>query len=61
MAKFLLFNKYKNSIKSSCKKRSKTLLVIGIVGISIGTISKKVISYQNGGCIKVNQGLTFKS
>ena len=41
-------------------KRSKALFSIGIVAISIGAISKKVISYPAGGCIKGTQELTFK-
>ena len=41
-------------------KRSKAILGIGIVAISIGAISKKVISYPAGGCMKGNQEMTFK-
>tara|TARA_Y200000002_G_scaffold346250_1_gene320713 strand:- start:204 stop:374 length:171 start_codon:yes stop_codon:yes gene_type:complete len=41
-------------------KRSKALLGIGIVAIGIGAISKKVISYPAGGCLKGNQEMTFK-
>ena len=33
-------------------KRSKVILGIGIVAIGIGAISKKVISYPAGGCMK---------
>ena len=40
-------------------KRSRALFGIGIVAISIGLISKKVISYRTGGCMKGNQELTF--
>jgi len=40
-------------------KRSKAILCIGLVAISIGAISKKVISYPNGGCIKGTQELTL--
>ena len=40
-------------------KRSKALFGIGIVAISIGIISKKVISYPAGGCMKGAQELTF--
>ena len=40
-------------------KRSKAILGIGIVAISIGAISKKVISYPAGGCMKNVQELTF--
>ena len=40
-------------------KRSKAILGIGIVAIGIGTISKKVITYPTGGCIKGAQDLTL--
>ena len=40
-------------------KRSKALLGIVLVAIGIGTISKKVISYPTGGCMKGNQELTL--
>ena len=40
-------------------KRSKAIFGIGIVAISIGLISKKVINYPAGGCIKEVQELTF--
>ena len=40
-------------------KRSKAILGIGIVSISIGAIAKKVISYSAGGCIKSAQEMTF--
>ena len=40
-------------------KRSKAIFGIGIVAISIGLISKKVISYPAAGCIKGTQELTF--
>ena len=40
-------------------KRSKAILGIGIVAISIGAISKKVISYPAGGCMKGAQEMTF--
>ena len=40
-------------------KRSKAILGIGIVAISIGAISKKVISYPAGGCMKGDQVMTF--
>ena len=40
-------------------KRSRTLVGIGIVAISIGLISKKVINYPTEGCVKVTQELTF--
>ena len=40
-------------------KRSKAILGIGIVAISIGAISKKVISYPAGECMKGAQEFTF--
>ena len=40
-------------------KRSKAILGIGLIAIGIGAISKKVISYPTGGCMKGNQELTF--
>ena len=40
-------------------KRSKAILSIGIVAIGIGAISKKVISYPAGGCMKSVQEMTF--
>ena len=40
-------------------KRSKAILGIGIVAIAIGTISKKVIRYPAGGCMKGAQEITF--
>jgi len=40
-------------------KRSRALVGIGIVAISIGLISKKVINYPAGGCMKGNQEITF--
>ena len=39
--------------------RSKAILGIGLIAIGIGAISKKVISYPTGGCIKGTQELTF--
>ena len=41
-------------------KRSKAILGIGILAISIGALSKKVISYPAGGCMKGVQELSFK-
>ena len=54
----LLLNKYpmKNLITS---KRSRALFGIGIVAISIGLISKKIINYPVGGCMKGTQEITF--
>ena len=40
-------------------KRSKAILGIGIIAIGIGAISKKVISYPTGGCIKSAQEMNF--
>ena len=40
-------------------KRSKALVGILIVAISIGLISKKVINYPAGGCMKATQEITF--
>ena len=40
-------------------KRSKAIFAIGIVAITIGLISKKVISYPTGECMKGAQDLTF--
>ena len=40
-------------------KRSKALFGIGIVAISIGLISKKVINYPVGECLKGTQEITF--
>ena len=40
-------------------KRSRALIGIGIVAISIGLISKKVINYLAGGCMKGTQEITF--
>ena len=40
-------------------KRSRALIGIGIVAISIGLISKKVINYPAEGCIKGTQEITF--
>ena len=40
-------------------KRSRALFGIGIVAISIGLISKKVINYPAGGCMKGAPGKNF--
>ena len=40
-------------------KRSRALFGIGIVAISIGLISNKVINYPAGGCMKGTQEITF--
>ncbi len=40
-------------------KRSKAILGIGLIAIGIGAISKKVISYPTGDCMKGPQELTL--
>ena len=40
-------------------KRSRAVFGIGIVAISIGLISKKVINYPLGGCMKGTQEITY--
>ena len=40
-------------------KRLRALFGIGIIAISIGLISKKVINYPAGGCKKGTQEITF--
>ena len=40
-------------------KRSKAIVGIGVLAIGIGAISKKVISYPTGGCMKGGQKMTF--
>ena len=40
-------------------KRSRALVVIGIVAISIGLLSKILINYPAGDCEKETQELTF--
>tara|TARA_B100001989_G_C24322535_1_gene355890 strand:+ start:134 stop:271 length:138 start_codon:yes stop_codon:yes gene_type:complete len=42
-------------------KRSRALFGIGIVAISIGLISKKVINFPVGECSNGTQELTFNS
>ena len=39
--------------------RFKAILGIGVLAIGIGAISKKVISYPMGGCMKSGQEMTF--
>ena len=41
------------------RKRSKVLFGIGIFAISIGLISKKVINYPTGGCMKGTEEITL--
>ena len=45
----------KNIISS---KRSRAALGFGIVAISIGLISKKVINYPTGGCMEGTQKIS---
>ena len=40
-------------------KRSKAILGIGVLAVGIGAISKKVIIYPAGGCIKGGIEMTF--
>ena len=40
-------------------KRSKAIIGIGVLAIGIGAISKKVISYPSGGCMKGGQEMAF--
>ena len=40
-------------------KRSKAILGIGLIAIGIGAISKKVIRYPSGECVKGTQELTL--
>ena len=40
-------------------KRSKAILGIGVLAISIGALSKKVISYPERGCMKGGSEMTF--
>ncbi len=55
-----MIKKTKITMKSLLtSKRSKALLGIGFIAIGIGAISKKVISYPTGGCMKGNQELTL--
>ena len=60
MSKFIIIDKFKIKMKSNlASKRAKAILGIGIVAISIGAISKKIISYPVEGCIKGVQEITF--
>ncbi len=40
-------------------KRAKAILGIVVIAIGIGAISKKFISYPNGGCMKGSQEMTI--
>ena len=56
----VLFKTYKYPMKYLISsKRSRALFGIGIIAISIGLISKKVINYPAGGCMKGTQEITF--
>ena len=53
-------NTYKYPMKYLIlSKRSRALFGIGIVAISIGLISKKVINYPAKGCMKGTQEITL--
>ena len=55
-----MFTNYKYSMKYLISsKRSRALFGIGLVAISIGLISKKVINYPAGGCMKGTQEITL--
>ena len=55
-----MIKKTKIAMKSLLSsKRSKALLGIGLIAIGISAISKKVISYPTGDCMKGNQELTL--
>ena len=52
--------KYKYPMKYLISsKRTRALFGIGIVAMSIGLISKKVINFPAGGCMKGTQEITF--
>ena len=40
-------------------KRSKAIIGIGIIAVSIGAISKIIINYPAGSCMKGSQQMTF--
>ena len=40
-------------------KRSIAVFVIGIIALSIGLISKKIINYPDGGCMRGTQEITI--
>ncbi len=40
-------------------KRAKAIFCIGAIAIGIGAISKKFISYPNGGCMKGSLEMTL--
>ena len=57
--KILMIKKTTTMKSLLSSKRSKPILGIGLIAISIGAISKKVISYPTGSCLKGNQELTL--
>ena len=58
----IMMKKNKISMKSLfSSQRSKAILGIGLIAIGIGAISKKVINYPTGGCMKGNQELTLNN
>ena len=60
--KIPVIKKTTNTVKSLfSSKRSKAILGIGLIAIGIGAISKKVISYPTGGCMKGTQELTLNN
>ena len=54
-----MINKRIILMKNFSSQRSKAILVICLIAIGIGLISKKVISYPTGGCVKGTQELTL--
>ena len=57
---FLIIKETKITMKSLLSSnRSKAILSIGLIAIGIGAISKKVISYPIGDCMKGTQNLTL--
>ena len=61
ISQFLTLFNYKYTMKYLIlSKRSKALVGIGIVAISIGLVTKKVINYPAEGCVKGTQESTLK-
>ena len=54
-----MINKRIILMKNFSSQRSKAILGICLIAIGIGLISKKVISYPTGGCMKGTQELTL--
>ena len=62
ISKGLIQANYKYSMKYFIsRKRTRAFVGIGIVAISIGLVSKKVINFPAGGCLKGTQELTFNT